>query len=110
MSTNPNRSEAPMATKAERAHAESEKTGGAAKRGRKKSGAKKAAHAQSKATYAREGRDAKGRASRKSTRASSNRAKPDAAMNIREELVMASPASRARHDRAKRAKRAPGRG
>jgi hypothetical protein len=92
-----------MATKAERAHAENQRTGAAAKRKSKRSSAKKrAGHTESKATYAREGRDAKGRASRKSTRASSNRAKPDAAMNIREELVMSSPASRARHARAKR--------
>jgi hypothetical protein len=92
-----------MATKAEQARAETARTGAGAKRSRKRSAAtKRAGHTESKATYAREGRDAKGRASRKSTRGSSNRAKPDAALNIREELVMASPTSRARHDRAKR--------
>jgi hypothetical protein len=94
-----------MATKAERAHAEGERTGAAKKR-RAKAGTstakKRAGRTQAKATYAREGRDAKGRASRKSTRSSSNRIKPDAPMNIREELVMASPSSRARHDRAQR--------
>ena len=97
-----------MATKAERAHAEGERTGAATKRVAKKTArAKRAGRTQTKATYAREGRDAKGRASRKSTRSSSNRARPDAAMNIREELRMASPSSRARHDRAKGG--APGR-
>jgi hypothetical protein len=90
-----------MATKAERARAESQRKGTAAKQSRTSGAKKRASRADSKATYAREGRDAEGRASRKSTRGSSNRAKPDAPMNIREELVMATPSSRARHDGGK---------
>ena len=94
-----------MATRAERAHAESQRTGAAAKRRpsqKTSGGTKRKGRAEAKATYDREERDANGRASRRSTRGSGNRAKPDAAMNIREELVMASPSSRARHDIAKR--------
>ena len=53
------------------------------------------------ATYAYEAPSADGQRSRKSTRGSANRAKPDAAFNAREELVKGSPTSLYRKQRAK---------
>ena len=53
------------------------------------------------ATYALEPPAANGRRSRKSTRGSANRAKPDTNFNLRESLVKGSPEARFRKARAK---------
>jgi len=55
-----------------------------------------------KATYALESPAADGRRSRKSTRGSANRAKPDTNFNLRESLVKGSPEARFRKARAKK--------
>jgi hypothetical protein len=55
-----------------------------------------------KATYALEAPAADGRRSRKSTRGSANRAKPDTNFNLRESLVKGSPEARFRRARAKK--------
>jgi hypothetical protein len=57
-------------------------------------------HAGRKATYALEDRTS-GRPSRKSTRKSANRSKPDASLNAREALQKGSPAARYRKARAR---------
>jgi hypothetical protein len=92
-----------MATRAERAHADSQRTGAATKRatGAKKATKKRRGHTSAKATVAREERSADGRASRKSTRGSANRAKAGSSLDIREELQMSSPESRSRNALAK---------
>jgi hypothetical protein len=100
-----------MATKAERFRNEQERTppaGGRAKRTSQRKPKKAAfgrekAHARVKATHALEDTKASARPSRKSTRASANRAKPDAAFNLTEEKRKASPQSRASKARAQRA-------
>lgn len=55
----------------------------------------------SKAAYAFESPAADGRRSRKSTRGSANRSKPDTNFNLRESLVKGSPEARFRKARAK---------
>jgi hypothetical protein len=54
-----------------------------------------------KATYTLESPAADGRRSRKSTRGSANRSKPDTNFNLREALVKGSPEARFRKARAK---------
>jgi hypothetical protein len=58
-------------------------------------------HARKKATYAFESTLAGQRPSRKSSRGSANRAKPDASLNILESLVKGSPEARFRKASAK---------
>jgi len=58
-------------------------------------------HAEKKATYAMEPVPEGGRPSRKSTRKSANRAKPDATFNLVEELRKSSPTARFRKARAR---------
>ena len=57
-------------------------------------------HAQKKATYALE--ETAGKATRKSTRKAANRAKPDSAFNITEQVKKDSPTARYRKAAAKR--------
>lgn len=107
-----------MATKAEQFHAEEQRRGGGgARRGKNKSGSKPGSpprarspektHAGKKATHALE-RTAKGqRPSRKSTRKSANRAKPDATFNRQEQQRKGSPEARF-HKAAARASRVRG--
>ena len=99
-----------MATKAEKVHAEEQKHGltpRAKKRAKaKKTPAQKAAphenkHAGAKASYALEAPSKTGRASRKSTRKSANRAKPDTNLTLREERRKRSPDTRARKAKAR---------
>jgi len=61
-------------------------------------------HAGKKATFALETTEAEKRPSRKSTRKSANRAKPDSTFNAVEELRKGSPESRFRKDRAQAAR------
>jgi len=100
-----------MATRAQRQHADSQRHGPSAKT-KKRAAAKKARkeklatrhadeHAAKKATYAIE-THGKARPSRKSTRASANRAKADTNFNLREEMTKGSPESRYRKASAKR--------
>jgi hypothetical protein len=93
-----------MATRAERAKTEAQKTGRGGRRSLKKAPksewGRDKAHAGSKATHALE--KAGGvRPSRESTRKSANRAKADAAMNITEEVRRGAPAQLARKARAR---------
>lgn len=97
-----------MATRAEQAKATGQRTGSAKKAAAKKArkpatngASKRTGHSESKATYAREPRDAKGKATRKSTRGSANRAKADSSFNIKEEAQKTAPDARFRRDRAK---------
>jgi hypothetical protein len=100
-----------MATKSERVKAEEQKKGTKPKRARKlarrKTDAEKHEHHEStaagkKATYAKEPAPAKGkRPSRKSTRASANRAKADTNLNLRSERAKSSPKARASASKAK---------
>lgn len=100
-----------MATKAESVHAREQRHGltpRARKRGKaKKTGADRlgAAHeskrAGAKATYAQEAPSKSGRASRKSTRGSANRSKPDTNLVLRAERKVRAPTSRARRARAR---------
>ena len=85
-----------MATKSERARAEEQRD-----RAKRKTASQRTApdtttneseRAAKKATYAFE--ETSGRRSRKSTRKSANRAKPDASMTIREEFRKSSPKER----------------
>jgi hypothetical protein len=98
-----------MATKAQQARADAQRTHGA---GRHKSHVSKKkpkkadwshdkAHAASKATHALEEVAPGKRPSRESTRGGSNRAKADAARNVTEETKKGSPTNRARKSRAK---------
>jgi len=100
-----------MATRSEAARARSERHG-LTPRARKLAKARKtraeklraaheSKHAGAKATWARERPSLEGRASRKSTRKSANRAKPDTNLNLREERVKGSPESRFRKARAR---------
>jgi hypothetical protein len=57
-----------------------------------------------KATYAYEPKPESGRPSRKSSRKSANRSKPDTQLNLREERAKTSPESRYRKARAKRSR------
>lgn len=98
-----------MATKAEQAHAEVQRRGPAGGRrklrpGRGKPGtsprdrSRASKRVAKKATYAFEGGG--GRPSRRSTRKSANRAKPDASLNLTEQLVKGSPEARFRRAKA----------
>jgi hypothetical protein len=97
-----------MATRAEQKRADDQRARAAKKKKpsakRSKPGIPKAArsrdkkHAAKKATYALETNE--GRASRKSTRKSANRAKPDAALNGREQIVKGAPSRRFARDAA----------
>ncbi len=95
-----------MATRAEQFHTDSQRTGRAkhesVRKAKKGAWSRKKAHAGVKATHAMEAGG-----SRESTRASANRAKPDAAFNVTEEVRKGAPQSRARKMRAK-AKRVRG--
>ena len=102
-----------MATRAEQFHADEQRSGQASSRRRrgqtkpgvptkKRSRAKE--HAAKKAPYALEVTTDGGRPSRKSTRKSANRAKPDTAFNATEELQKGSPESRYRKGRARLAR------
>jgi hypothetical protein len=95
-----------MSTKAEQFKVEEERAAANAHKGRirperSKPGAppgertRSKKHAARKATYALEA-PAEGRPSRKSTRKSANRAKPDANLNLREMREKSSPEARAR--------------
>ena len=97
-----------MATRAQQARSDEQRTHGA---GRHKSHVSKRkprkgawshdkAHAASKATHALEDTAMGKRPSRESTRGSSNRAKADSAMNVTEETRKGSPTNRARKSRA----------
>ena len=57
-------------------------------------------HTMKSASYALEQPAADGRRSRKSSRSSANRAKPDASFNLREQLVKGSPEARFRKSKA----------
>ena len=92
-----------MATRAEQARVEAQRSGRAKRerseptarpRATTRSGAKTRGSA--KATFAREPRSAAGRATRKSTRAAANRSKPESTMEIREELQKGTPTARFR--------------
>ncbi len=103
-----------MATQAERFRSEQERHG-KPDRKRRKPAARRPAQAEtppsplrkrptrraSKATYAIEPTQPGKRPSRKSTRASANRVKPDASFNRREEAAKTSPDSRYRKERAR---------
>jgi hypothetical protein len=102
-----------MATKSEQVRAEEQRKGAARGRGspraargkpgvspRDRSRAKK--RVAKRATYALETGAGK-RPSRRSTRASANRAKPDASFNLTEQLERCSPEARFRRSRARRA-------
>ena len=100
-----------MATRAESARAASQRHGITPK-ARKRAKAKKSraekfgaphpsGHAGAKASYALEVPSKKGRSSRKSTRSSANRSKPDTNLNLREEITKRSPETRFRKARAK---------
>jgi hypothetical protein len=99
-----------MATRAEQFHAESQRTGKSSnrtRRDRSKPGisparrSREKAHSAKKATYALEQTASGARPSRKSTRKSANRAKPDASFNRVEEQRKGSPESRYRKARAR---------
>ena len=98
-----------MATKAQRARSDAQRTHGAASRKARvsKKQPKKAdwshekAHAGTKAAYAFEETVAGERPSRESTRRSANRAKGDTALNLREQAKKGTPTNRARNARAK---------
>ena len=95
-----------MATKSEQFHAEEQRTSGgkAEREGRSKPGipagerSHEKKHAEKKATYAIE--PASDQPSRKSTRKSANRAKPDTNLILREELQKGSPEAKARKAKA----------
>lgn len=103
--------EVTMATRAERQHTEQQRRGPKAKALKKNAARKpraarlRGAHendrAGHKATYAREAPSSSGTPSRKSTRASANRAKPDTNLTLREGRAKGSPESRFAKDRAK---------
>lgn len=100
-----------MATRAEQAHAEAQRTGRAkrAAAGSGRSRTRKTGHVEAKATQPREPRSASGRASRKSTRSGANRAKSTSPAEIREGIQKGSPEAKARRSSA-RAKRVRGHG
>ncbi len=99
-----------MATRSEQSRAEEQRSRRAANSGTKKTGGSKPGvaprdrsaskeHAGKKATYALEA-PIEGRPSRKSTRKSANRSKPDSGMNIREALQKGTPEAKYRKARA----------
>jgi hypothetical protein len=100
-----------MATRAEARHAEDQRHG-ITPRAKKRAKARKtraeklgkpheSGHAGAKASYAREAPSIGGRASRKSSRSSANRSKPDTNLNLREERDKRSPENRFRKARAR---------
>jgi len=99
-----------MVTRSEQYRASEERSSGEAKRavraGRSKPGippakrTREKLRAEKKATYAMEPVPEGGRPSRRSTRKSTNRAKPDTAFNYVEELRKSSPTARFRRARA----------
>ena len=102
-----------MATRAERFHADEQRTTedtatAQQNKSRSRPGAPPAKrtrakkHAEKKASYALETGDGGSRPSRKSTRKSANRSKPDANLNLREALQKGSPEARFRKERARR--------
>ncbi|HZU84509.1 MAG TPA: hypothetical protein VE987_16380 [Polyangiaceae bacterium] len=101
-----------MATKAEQARSEGQRTQGAKRRKRrvsqkrpkKSAWGRDKAHAASKATHALEDSAPGARPSRESTRKASNRAKADAAFNVTEATRKGAPTNRARKFRASRAR------
>ena len=101
-----------MATKAEQARSETERTHGkgphkshvSKKKPKKAAWSHEKAHAASKATHALEETAPGKRPSRESTRGSANRAKPDSAFNLTEQAKKGSPTNRARKSRASVAK------
>lgn len=95
-----------MATRAQSLHAE-EQRHGLTERARKRNKARKTRaeklgsvhetrRAGKKASYAKEAQSTHGQPSRKSTRSSANRAKPDTNLNLREERRKSSPKNRFR--------------
>jgi hypothetical protein len=101
--------EASMATRSEQHHAAEvhenqakNAKGRTPKTGSAPNGTRNKKHAGRKATYALEESGA-GRPSRKSTRKSANHAKPDAGLNVREELRKGSPTARYRRAHAQTA-------
>jgi hypothetical protein len=101
-----------MATKAEQFRDEQQKTGrtgrrpsrSSQKKPKKSSWSRDKAHARSKATHALENSAPGKQRSRKSTRGSANRSRPDAAFNITEETRKGAPDARARRAQAKATK------
>lgn len=95
-----------MATKAQRAKSEAQRTGRGGrtsiKKPRKSGWSHDKAHARSKATHALESSSG-ARPSRESTRGSANRVKSDAARNITQEARRNAPEQVARHARARAA-------
>ena len=100
-----------MATKSERVHAEEQKHGPTPK-AKKRAKARKTradklsaphenVHAGKKASYAREEPAADGRKSRKSSRSSANRSKPDTNLTLREQRAKSSPEARFRQAKAR---------
>ena len=110
-----------MATRAEKEHANKQRRGPTPKAQKRRAARKErrekfeslhpTRHAGAKASYAIERPSKEGRASRKTTRDSANRAKPDTNFNLREEMVKGSPESRFRKARtqAARVRGRPGR-
>jgi hypothetical protein len=98
-----------MATRAEQARSDEQRTHGAGrhkshvsqKKPKKADWSHDKAHAGSKATHSLEDTAPGARPSRESTRGSSNRAKADSAFNVTEETRKGSPTNRARKSRAK---------
>jgi hypothetical protein len=100
-----------MATKAQSLHAEEQRHGLTDKARKRKKARKTRAeklgaphetkHARKKATYALEAPTAEGQSSRKSTRSSANRAKPDTNLNLREVRRNGSPENRFRKDKTR---------
>jgi hypothetical protein len=99
-----------MATRAEQFHAQEERKGRGGRRkarGNARPGvppgkrSRSKAHAARKAPYALEAERGKGRPSRKSTRSSANRAKPDTRFNLVEQARKGSPTSRFHKDAAR---------
>jgi len=100
-----------MSTKAERVHTEEQRHGPTPKARKRAKATKTRAeklrvphetkHAGNKASYAQEAPSKVGRASRKSTRKSANRAKPDTNLTLREERLKRAPTNRYRKARAR---------
>jgi len=102
-----------MSTRAEQYRAESQKTGKSKSkrarptrsRSKRRSRTDDAAHVSKKSTYALE--EGTKKRSRKSTRKSANRSKPDTGLIGRAELVRGTPTARYRRSRASSARSAP---
>jgi hypothetical protein len=98
--------EAAMATRAEQYHSDEQRKGGkphhtSTKKAKKPAWSREKHHAEVKATHALEDTAPGKRPSRESTRASSNRAKPDAGFELTEEARKGAPRVRAGAARAK---------